>query len=278
MTEAAAVFADLARVLDAMGPALVPSGSDGLLTRITEAARELFGAEACSLALLTDDSSELVFTTASGTGADSIVDLRIPSTQGIAGWVVMTEQPISVTDLAQDARFSSGIAASTGYVPRAILAVPVASPRRLLGVIEVLDRDASRPGAEQDMRLLQLFADQAASAIESTRVFSDLGRAVLGAVAAHPGSDLAEALAAARDAAERADNDGADEHGTDDNGDDDNGDDDDDGAATSHRADLVELATLFAQLDQLGARERRLAVDLLKVLVRDRGGRGPRAT
>jgi GAF domain-containing protein len=247
MSERDDVLGELGRVLTTLGPALSPPGSEALLNRITEAAKELFGAQACSLALLTDDESELVFTTASGAGAETVVDLRIPANQGIAGWVVMSEQPMSVADLANDTRFATDVAESTGYVPQAILAVPVASPRRMLGVIEVLDRDADRPGAEHDMRLLQLFADQAALAIENARVFSDLGRAVLGAVAAaEPGGSLADALAAAGESAQREDE------------------------------DLLEIATLFAQLERLGGRERRLAVDLLRVLVANLGGRGRR--
>jgi GAF domain-containing protein len=241
------VLADLARVLTAMGPALAPRGSEVLLRSITEAARELFGAQACSLALLSDDRTELVFTTASGTGAAGVVDLRLPVGQGIAGWVVMSEQPISVADLQQDTRFASEVAESTGYVPRAILAVPVASPRQVLGVIEVLDRDAARPGAEHDMRLLSLFADQAALAIEGFRVFDNLGRAVLDAVAASdPGTPISEALSAA------AEN------------------------ALPQEGDLLELATLFAELDRQGPEERRLAVGVLESLLVYLRGRGRR--
>jgi GAF domain-containing protein len=231
------VLADLARVLTVMGPALAPRGSEALLGSITEAARELFGAQACSLALLSDDRTELVFTTASGSGAAGVVDLRLPVGQGIAGWVVMSEQPISVADLQQDTRFASGVAESTGYVPRAILAVPVASPRQVLGVIELLDRDIERAGAEHDMRLLSLFADQAALAIESARVFDSLGRAVLGAVAeAAPGTPVSEALTAAAEAVPLGDR------------------------------DLLELAALFAELDRQGPEERRLAVSVLQAL------------
>jgi GAF domain-containing protein len=247
MSEPGNVLSDLARVLTSLGPALAPRGSDELLRSITVSARELFGAEACSLALLSDAGDELVFTTASGTGAEEVVDLRMPAGQGIAGWVVMSEQPISVSDLQHDTRFASTVAETTGYVPRAILAVPVSSPRRLLGVIEVLDRDAARPGAEHDMRLLSLFADQAALAIENSRLFSELGRAVLDAVAAAtPGTPLATALS---DAVTNA-------------------------TAPDH--DLLSLAAVFGELDALGAAERRLALSVVEDLVVYFRGRGRR--
>ena len=50
---------------------------------------------------------------------------------------------------------------------------------RMLGVLSVLDRDARRPGSDADMRLLSLFADQAALALESVRQFSPSGLAHL---------------------------------------------------------------------------------------------------
>jgi GAF domain-containing protein len=244
-----AVLTELAAVLDNLGPALDPVGSDGLLRSITSTAREIFGAAACSLALLSPDQSELVFTTASGQGAESVLNLRIPSNQGIAGYVVMSEQPIVVSDLRQDPRFATDVADSTGYVPQAILAVPVSSPRRLLGVIEVLDRDASRPAADQDMRLLSVFADQAALAIENSRAFSELGRATLRAVAeAAPGTSLADALAQAE-----AESDDADER-------------------------LLALAGLFAQLKRAGEREHELALSIVSQVLRYTGGRGRRRT
>lgn len=240
---------DVARLLTTIGPALAPVGNEQMLQSITNTARDIFGAAACSLAMLTDDGEELVYTTASGQGADSVVGMRMASGQGIAGWVVNSEQPLEVRDLQRDARFARNVAESTGYVPNALLAVPVASPQRMLGVLSVLDRDASRPDASRDMQLLQLFADQAALAIESARVFADLGTAVLQAVAAaDPDSDLAEALtAAARDAA-------------------------------PPDADLLRVAAVLAELDAAGAEERRLAVALLQdVLAYARRSRHRRA-
>jgi GAF domain-containing protein len=157
----------------------------------------------------------------------------------------MSEQPISVADLQQDPRFAVQVAESTGYVPQAILAVPVRSPRRMLGVIEVLDRDVARPEASHDMWLLSLFADQAALAIENSRVFGQLGSAVLAAVAAaDPGTPLADALSAAAAAP----------------------------TARGPDQDLLALAALFAELDRRGGAERRLAISLVsEVLAYVRG-------
>ena len=124
--------------------------------------------------------------------------MRIFSSQGIAGWVVQSGQPIAISDVASDPRFSREQAERTGHIPQTILAVPVETPQRMLGVITLLDRDSRRPGAEQDMALLSLFADQAALALASVERFSVIGRELLNAlVEAATGEDLARATPSA---------------------------------------------------------------------------------
>jgi GAF domain-containing protein len=225
----------LGELAASLGPAVRPTGTDELLRSLTETARRLFGAAACSLALLSEDESELVYTVAAGQGADDVTGMRIPASQGIAGWVVQSGQPIAVSDVASDPRFAREQAEHTGYIPQAILAVPVETPARLLGVISLLDRDPRRPGAEQDMALLSLFADQAALALASVERFSLMGRVLLDALAeAAAGDDLADALRQAADRLPAAD------------------------------ADLAALAGVFAALARQGAAERRLALAVLR--------------
>jgi GAF domain-containing protein len=225
----------LGELATSLGPAVRPAGTDELLRSLTETARRLFGAAACSLALLTEDESELVYTVAAGQGADDVTGMRIPASRGIAGWVVQSGQPIAISDVASDPRFSREQAEQTGYIPQAILAVPVETAARLLGVISLLDRDPRRPGAEQDMALLSLFADQAALALASVERFSLMGRVLLDALAqAATGDDLAETLRRAAGELPAAD------------------------------ANLAELAFTFAVLARSGAAERQLALAVLR--------------
>ena len=225
---------ELGDLATSLGPAVRPSGTDELLRSLTETARRLFGAAACSLALLSEDESELLYTVAAGEGADDVTGMRISSSQGIAGWVVQSGQPIAVSDLASDPRFARDTAERTGYVPQAILAVPVETPQRMLGVISLLDRDARRPGAEQDMTLLSLFADQAALALASVEAFSAMGRVLLDALAqAAGGVDLTLALQQAAAGLPPAD------------------------------PELAALAATFAALSRRGDAERQLALAVL---------------
>lgn len=235
MTGPDELLRELGELATALGPAVRPAGTDELLRSLTETARQLFGAAACSLALLSEDDSELLYTTAAGEGADDVTGMRISSSHGIAGWVVQSGQPIAISDLNNDPRFSRGLAEQTGYVPQTILAVPVETPQRLLGVISLLDRDARRPAAEQDMRLLSLFADQAALALASVETFSVLGRMLLDALArSTTDGDLVRLLHQVGDELPAAD------------------------------ADLATLAATFADLSRRGVAERRLALAVLR--------------
>ena len=140
-----------------------------LLQSIVEAARAIFSAGAASIFLHDEETDELVFEAATGEGGGELVGLRIPSGTGIAGWVLVTRQPLVLSDLANDPRFARDVAEKTGYVPSALMAVPLLHDERALGVLQVLDsREDGRSGLEE-MDLLGLFASQAAIALDLLR-------------------------------------------------------------------------------------------------------------
>jgi GAF domain-containing protein len=116
--------------------------------------------------LLDEEADELVFEAVAGEGADTLVGRRFPSSTGVAGWVLVTRQSLVVDDLTKDTRFSRDAAASTGYVPRGLMAVPLLAEEKALGVLEVLDRPAGIPFTLAEMDVLGLFANQAAIALD----------------------------------------------------------------------------------------------------------------
>src|ERR1700735_2704930 len=100
-----ALLTQLGELATTLGPAVRPAGTDELLRSLTETARRLFGAAACSLALRTEDESELVYTVAAGQGAAGVTGMRIPASRGIAGWVVQSGQPLAISDVGREPRF-----------------------------------------------------------------------------------------------------------------------------------------------------------------------------
>jgi GAF domain-containing protein len=161
-------------------PAFLPSlpGAEEGLLMATELGRRIFGAAACSVALLDEAEEHLVFRAASGEGADRVIGMRLPVGRGIAGWVVASGQPIAVADVRRDPRFAQDVAQSTGYLPQSILAAPLETRYDTLGVMEVLDRTPVPD--RNDLELLVLLAGQIALRLETARSFDDVTR-VLGA-------------------------------------------------------------------------------------------------
>jgi GAF domain-containing protein len=227
------VLRELARIANDTGPALAPSGHDELLRSIVSTARRLFSAAACSMALLDASEEHLVFHVADGAGAREVIGLRIPSTAGIAGFVVRSGQALVIEDVTRDPRFAASFADETGYRPTSIVAVPLETQRSVLGVLEILDPASIGLARTQEMEIVGLFADQAALAIENSRVFADLGRQLLLAASRAADGDVATALEAV--ATERR----------------------------RRRSDLAEIAALFAELGELGDEERTAAARLL---------------
>jgi GAF domain-containing protein len=137
-----------------------------LLQSIVEVARSIFSARASSIFLHDEDTDELVFEAVAGEGSGDLVGTRFPSGTGIAGWVLVTRQPLVIEDLQNDPRFSRQAAERTGYVPRAMMSAPLLHDERALGVLNVLDRSPEIEFSLGQMELLGVFANQAAIALD----------------------------------------------------------------------------------------------------------------
>ncbi len=137
-----------------------------LLASIVETARAIFAAKASSIFLLDEDADELVFEAVAGEGSDDLVGKRFPADTGIAGWVLATRQPLVLEDVQGDPRFRREAAESTGYVPKAMMAVPLLHEDTALGVLSVLDRPKETRFTLAEMDLLSRFANQAAIGLD----------------------------------------------------------------------------------------------------------------
>jgi GAF domain-containing protein len=137
-----------------------------LLQSIVDVARAIFKAKASSILLLDEGADELVFEAAADEASESLIGKRFPSSTGIAGFVLVSRQPLVIEDVLSDPRFSRETAESTGFVPKGLMAVPLLHDERVLGVLEVLDRPSDTRFTLAEMELLGLFAGQAAIALD----------------------------------------------------------------------------------------------------------------
>lgn len=174
----------MVRLGDALGTATRPSSLITHLSSSAASTRSLFAAAACSVALVEPDGSALRFVAADGAGADAIVGVLLPIGRGIAGWAVMSGQPILVADAAQDARWARDVAESTAYIPQTILAAPLVDDSgEVAGVVEVLDPHHREEHSGRDLEVLGCLAAQLASIVRLGDVYDGLGTALVRALA-----------------------------------------------------------------------------------------------
>ncbi|MFQ3565751.1 MAG: GAF domain-containing protein [Aggregatilineales bacterium] len=152
---------------------LVAAESDleELLQFITASATDILDAEAGSLLLTADDGTgDLEFRVAIGGSGGEIIGRRLAAGRGLVGHVAKTGQPVIVNDVASDPRWGGELSQGP-FQTSSVLAVPLVTQDRVIGVLEVLNKRGRSGFSPQDVDLLTAFAGQAAVAIENARLF-----------------------------------------------------------------------------------------------------------
>jgi signal transduction histidine kinase/CheY-like chemotaxis protein len=129
---------------------------------------------ASTLMLLDDKTGELVFSVPTGPKAERLTDIRLPSGEGVAGWVAEHEKSILIPNAKEDSRFYPGIDKVTGLETESILCVPLKAKTKLIGVLEAINKVDGTSFTEQDALFLSIFASQASVAIENARLYGEL--------------------------------------------------------------------------------------------------------
>jgi len=147
-----------------------------VLHLIMDTAVDLLQAEAGSLVLVDQETEELVFEVTAGPGSADLVGMRLPPGTGIMGTVIQDMESVIIRDAQSDQRWGGDLDAA--FVTRSIIAVPMISRGKPIGVIELLNRQDGGPFDEDDARLLTAFATNAAVSIENARLFTQTDQAL----------------------------------------------------------------------------------------------------
>ena len=148
---------------------------DTLLERIVRLATDLNDAEEASILLYDPKKLQLFFQASTDkANAAQLRGIIVPA-ESIAGWVALHREPVIVDDVHRDSRFFQNVEQMLQFKTRSIVAVPMITKDKLIGVLEVLNK-RSEIFSELDREILVVLAGQAAVAIENTRLFqqSDL--------------------------------------------------------------------------------------------------------
>jgi signal transduction histidine kinase len=149
--------------------------SEEVLERLLQVTAQIINATGSSVWLWEDEAQKhLLCRAAFHPGKEKrIVGMRVASGEGIVGWVAKSGQSAIVPDPAEDGRFYSHIDASSGFVTTSILAVPIHLRNRILGVLEVVNKENGRFLSE-DRSYAEMLAASAAIAIDNAHLIDVL--------------------------------------------------------------------------------------------------------
>ena len=146
---------------------------EAVLKMVIDQVRSLLDADGASVLLRDPVKDELVFGAVAGTGSDTLVGARMPTTAGIAGWVLRERQAALVQDAQCDSRFFSGIDAEVGLTTRSVVAVPLKFKASVWGVLEAVNK-INGTFTQQDREMLEALASSAAIAIENANLYASI--------------------------------------------------------------------------------------------------------
>lgn len=135
-----------------------------LLRAIMEESKSLLDCEASSLFLYDEEKNDLYFEVVIG-GAEGVREIRVPIGEGIVGAAAKDNETHIVQDTSADARHFKKVDTSSGFVTRNLIATPMIRDGKLIGVLEVLNKNDNRPFDGMDAKVLEIMAEHAAAAI-----------------------------------------------------------------------------------------------------------------
>jgi PAS domain S-box-containing protein len=139
-----------------------------VLQAVLERAVALLGVTGGEVAIYEAETRELVVVASERIGKES-TGTRLPLGEGAMGTVAQTLEPLIIPSyhewLGQSAKYADVLVHS-------VMAAPLLIGRRLVGAIATVHADPARVFNQEDLRLLNLFAPQAAIAIENAQLYT----------------------------------------------------------------------------------------------------------
>ena len=144
---------------------------DTLFPLVIEHTNSIMDTEASSVFLFDEKTEELWSLVSTNLKRSEI---RIPATQGIAGWVFQHMTHTVVNDTSCDPRFNASVDTKTGFHTKNTLCVPLVTRQKTcIGTLQVLNK---REGAftNDDVDVLTSLSNYVTVALENSRLYDDL--------------------------------------------------------------------------------------------------------
>ncbi len=198
--------------------------------------------EEASVLIRNGVEGDLRFLAAVGEVADQLEGVEVPAGKGVAGFVISSGQPMTISDAEQEESFYAEVDRKTGFSTQTLLATPLQYEGEMLGVLEYVNRIGEppyEPFTPEEMDKAAFFAEVIAPLVgtyEIARSFRILGERILSNRDSEGLEEIREWLSSLREAPE-------------------------------HRQ-ILDLALLVREIGLSGEAERNLCRDILESVLK----------
>ncbi|HVX30282.1 MAG TPA: GAF domain-containing protein, partial [Nitrolancea sp.] len=155
---------------------------ESMLQTIVDEAMKLIGANASAIRLVDRESTNLRVIACAGERDSLLSHDALPVHGSLAGYSFRSGEPVISNNIAEDPRISPELRAVSKL--RSLMIVPLIVRDAAIGALLVSDR-LRGPFTQEDQRLLSLFADQAATAIEHAQLYQQAQHQIAELAALH---------------------------------------------------------------------------------------------
>ena len=139
-----------------------------LLNQVLDSAIRAIGARDGSLLVPDEETGELMFVLVRGQSTkDNLVGRRLPAGRGIAGWVAENRRGATVNNVPADERFYPELDVELDYRTSSLMAAPLLGGNRLLGVVEVINKQDGKLFSTGNLTVLTLMCRFAGELLHS---------------------------------------------------------------------------------------------------------------
>lgn len=136
-------------------------------------------AEAGTLWVLDNKTEELTVSAAYGPTASKILHIRMKKDEGIVGRVITTGEPELIEDVSKHPFWAKHVDQSSGFVTNSMITVPLIAKGKVLGALQLLNKQNTSFFNKEDINLALILAHQSALALHNSQMYDEVNKMFL---------------------------------------------------------------------------------------------------
>lgn len=143
-----------------------------ILDMISKTVREYLQTDRCSVLLFDKEKDKLVCVSACGVSSEKIKNTELNPDESVAGWVLTHGEPLLLGEELQEDKFKNFVSKEEKI--SSSLSVPLKVKNEVKGVLNVCMVKGERKFNEADLKLVSIFAQNAAVSIEKAELYQEV--------------------------------------------------------------------------------------------------------